>query len=396
MIAAVAIVVLGAVVTAAFALGPQGLELASWLIAPLALIVAVAALPEGTLRRLEVAPATVRRLVRALVSGGVVAGTFLCSGDAAFGTSLGPVTGVVLAVDSTGPVVVFGRASDGVGYCSRPDHEWESRWRGPNIGRDWHRLDDLTAFSSSYGGLEVVGRRADKLIFGYRDGENVTWHRPKRIGDGVSGSPDALELGATPEERRFVAFAPGSRGGVKVFERTDYEKRWPPQWRGRPTLVPDLGKVDGVAVAEDRSGGLVLLIRQGSRLLETHRAAAPFEKSITAGWSPARPLSFPAGVTPTATGDPMHAAVDDVSISRALRFAVPARGGIALLSTPDAGGGWQSEIVPLPAPPIAVAQLDTTDAGGDPTTVLAFVRDGKIYQMWRDEAAWTRPVPVTC
>ena len=87
--------------------------------------------------------------------------------------------------------------------------------------------------------------------------------------------------------------------------------------------------------------------------------------------------------------------VDDDS--GAVRFAVPTATGIALLSTLDAGHKWQSENIPLPSSPTAVAQLDTIDEDGNRTSIVAFVRDGTLEQIWRDEKSpWSAPKPLEC
>jgi hypothetical protein len=179
-----------------------------------------------------------------------------------------------------------------------------------------------------------------------------------------------------------------------VFERTDYVGVWPPLWHERPTLVPRLRGIDGVAAGNDRRGRLVLLLRRGAQLLEMHRAAAPVAKDLTVGWS--SPRRLPAGATVRAAGDPTYAAIDDISVARALHFAVPTATGIAILSTQDATRGWRLETVPLPSAPTAVAQLDTTGADGGRTTVIVFVRNTPQY-VWRDEtSAWSPPEPLTC
>ncbi|XVV10012.1 hypothetical protein ACQP2X_34920 [Actinoplanes sp. CA-131856] len=386
---------LGGSLIAVFVKGSGGLEVASWIAAIVGLVVALTAIPQDGALNLE--KATVQRFVRTSLSVVLAVGTFLvCAGDTASRTSLGAVVGASLMFEASGPVVVFGRASDGVGYCSRPDQDWKSRWHGPNVSPNWRRLDDLTAFASSYRGLEVIGRRGDRLFFGYRDGD-LAWYPLKLVGDGVRGQPAAMEDDASPGKLRFLAFAPAESGGVKIFERTDYKDSWPFPWYERSTLVPEVGAVDGVAVGKDRNGSLVLLLRSGSKLLETHRAPTPVSADIGRGWSKPRPLRITAGTVPAPAGNPTPAAVDDISTTSALRFAVPAVDGVALLSTPDIAKGWTVETVPLSSPPTAAARLDTTNDDGYRTTVVVFVRNKILEQVWRDEkTTWSAPAPVSC
>lgn len=206
-----------------------------------------------------------------------------------------------------------------------------------------------------------------------------------------------MEDGASPAERRFLAFAPAEAGGVKIFGRTDYKDPWPFPWYERSTLVPEVDQVAGVAVGKDRMGHLVLLLRSGSKLLEMHRAPSPLTTDIGRGWSTPRPLRITAGAVPTLAGNPTPAAVDDISTTSALRFVVPAADGVALLSTLDIDKGWTAETVSLSSPPTAAAQLDTTNDLGYRTTVVVFIRDKILEQVWRDEkTAWSEPAPVTC
>ena len=91
----------------------------------------------------------------------------------------------------------------------------------------------------------------------------------------------------------------------------------------------------------------------------------------------------------------MHTVVDDHS--RTVRFAVPTAAGITLLSTSDLGRVWQSDNIPLPSSPTAVAQLDTIDEDGNQTSVIVFVRNRALEQIWRDEnSPWSAPEPLVC
>jgi hypothetical protein len=393
----VTVVAVAGAVTAVELWGPPFLEVLSWALAPVALVVAVGALdPAGTRALIAGVLAAVRRQRRTALCVLLLPVLLIGAGGSAGRPSLNTVTGVVLVFEGRVPNVVFTRAADGVGYCSRTDRTWVTRWRGPSIARDWPRFDDFTAFTSTYGGLEVFGRRGDRLVFGYRD-PDLRWHAVQQIGGGIAGKPAALEDGTPDVGRRFLVFAADGAGGVKVFERTDYAGGWPPQWSARSTLRTPLADIDGLAAAKDRHGRLVLVLRSRGRLFQMHRDPAPTGKDVSAGWSSPRPLRLPGRALPAVTGDPAYAAVDDISVARALHVAVPTASGVVLLSTRDVTRDWQIETVALGFTPEAVARLDSAAADDSRSTVIVLVRDQALEYVWRDgRSTWSEPVRLTC
>jgi hypothetical protein len=119
----------------------------------------------------------VRRFRSSVFACFLAATMLICASDSAASNTLISYGDLALIRDRPGPGLLYIPSSGGIGYCSRKDGRWETRWFGPAIVRNWWPpLENFAAFGSIYAGIEVIGRRGNALVFGYRDDKELQWH----------------------------------------------------------------------------------------------------------------------------------------------------------------------------------------------------------------------------
>jgi hypothetical protein len=268
----------------------------------------------------------------------------LCTGSLpAYGESI--ATGGVAAVRLQGAItLVFTPPGGGMSVCSHKFENWRKQWFGIVHNASWKKIDSYAAMSSSYNGIEVLARREQHLVFGWRD-DRLRWHPLRKIADltGPGGRPSIVEWrrqegGALA----FLGFAPDATG-IRIFAREDYRTPFPFKWFALRTLVlPGRGRIDAVGVTILDDERLLLVARRGRALVEAIGTPKAERDGTTIGWS--RPRSvLVVGAPIENPGDPTVIMTD--SISRGdIVMAVPDSGGVRLL-TRSADGRWKNENV---------------------------------------------------
>lgn len=348
------------------------------------------------------------RLIRriafwAVVMAVMVAASALCSADIPSGGTLAASRDVVLVrQDNRQPVLIFTLPGGGVGFCSRPDSRWWLPW--PVLSLDSHApvIRRSTIFASSYTGFEVLGTDSGTLTFAWRghNGNHFQWHAPVAVQvhrdpvRHVQGKPGFLQyLVYTPTKTipQFLALVPQSNGGVGLYERRE---PGPVDWRNHRfgVIARNLGPADSVTAVRTLNGGLVAVLRAGSRLYEVTHRRGNLPADFGSGWS--HPTEIPAvgGATISAIGDP------DLTLAARrtqLDLAVPVRDGLALLTqTANTSNAWIYQRLPIRRHVTSVSIL-SGEVNGRPNTEIVYRSGLQLFNIWKwDNGAWHQPVPV--
>ena len=247
----------------------------------------------------------------------LVAVAVLCSADIPPGGTVA-VTGdiTLMRQDNGQPAVLFPLAAGGVGHFTRPDSRWWLSWpvlslepRGPVIKRS-------TVFASGYSGFEMLGTDGGTLTFAWRGNnnlENPGWHGPGSVlvnGDplqGVRGRPGFLQYptyvpGQSQPVWQFLALVPQDVGGVGLYERVE---PGPFDWGTHQfgVIARQLGLIDSVTTVMTGNGGLVAVVRAGSRLYELSHARGHLSADFGTGWSPPTEVRTAGGGGISVAGD---------------------------------------------------------------------------------------------
>jgi hypothetical protein len=326
----------------------------------------------------------------------------LCSADH------GPVTTPVVVGDLAlfredgAPTVVFQQYGGGIGYCSRTDDHWWTRWKGPTVAPSWPVMHDLSVFASVYDGLELLGRQGETLFFGYRDGR-LRWYPPRRIEIGGRGLLGVRGHAAFLQSRhgqvtQFFALVPEIGGGVGLYERADYEG-YPFEWYRRGVIVPELGSVDSVAAVDAGQGNLQVIIRVGSRLFWTFREQGNLPEGFTLGWQPTREIRASGHGLPRITGDPalILSQPNRPSLPLRLQLAVPVADGLMLMTTSGpASSPWIVERLPVNQRVDSVSILEGYAQDRRNLLVIYRLRNTILYSWKSYGGLWQYPLPLRC
>jgi hypothetical protein len=297
--------------------------------------------------------------------------------------------------------LVFQLPSGQYGYLARPDDRWWLPWPEISLAPDWPGFTDATVFASYYSGLEFLGVDGDGLAFAYRD--NVLhWHDPTPVlmnGSpliAVSTSPGFMEYTWSQAlNPQFLAFLPGTQGGLALYER--YEgNSFPwlgPMGRG---IATKLGHISAVTSVELGDGSLCVIVRAGAHLFElTHRALTytPGQPPGDFGqrWSAPVELRTANGVPVTVSGSPQLITTGVSALGTTLLLAMPIPDGAILLSSTAGSSTWRPERLPINRPVDALTLL-AGDVDDRANLDVTYRQGNHLFYIWRwDNGPWHPP-----
>jgi hypothetical protein len=169
---------------------------------------------------------------------------------------------------------------------------------------------------------------------------------------------------------------------------------WGPKRLG-DKIARKLGRIDSATVVRTPRGGLVAILRAGSRLYELTHRRANLPAGYGAGWSHPAKLVTTAGSAIHATGDPVLTVASlGPDVSRlALVVAVP--GGLAVLTTPpNSASPWALQQLPVHER-VNSASILGGEVGGRLNTEVIYRSGSQLYSTWEwDGGAWHQPAIV--
>jgi hypothetical protein len=298
------------------------------------------------------------------------------------------------------PVIAFPLPGGGMGYCTRSDSRWWQAWptvvfnpRAPVIGRS-------TVFASGYSGLEILGTDSGTLTYAWRGNslDRFRWHGPGPVlvgGQsltGVRGVPGFLDYPTyTPAPvPQFLALVPEHNGGIGLYERVE---PGPFDWGKRRfgLIASQLGLIDSVTAVMTGNGGLVAIMRAGSRLYETSHSRGNLPADFGTGWSRPTRLRTPDGTVP-ADGNPDLINSSDAPGRTHLALTVPVSNGVMLLTPAASTGLWEAQRLPIHQHPASVTLLNG-EVKGRPNMEVAYRIGHSLFNLWKwDNGTWHQPV----
>jgi hypothetical protein len=346
-----------------------------------------------------------RRLILGFTFWAVLlAVALLCSADIPPGGIVAATEDVTLVrQDTHQPALIFSPPGGGVGFCIRPDSRWWLPW--PVLSLDPHgpsaRLS--TVFASSYSGFEILGDDSGTLIFAWRghNGNQFHWYGPGAVQvhgvplRHIRGRPGFLQyLIRTPIKNipQFLALVPLDSGGVGLYERRE---PGPFDWRDHRfgVIARRLGPIDSVTAVRTLDGGIVAVMRAGTRLYETTHGHGNLPADFGTGWSHLAEVRVVGGAAVSASGD---ADVTLAAPRTQLDLVVPLRLGLALLTKKAANtnGPWSYQRLPIPQH-VTSPSILTGKVNGRPNTEIVYRVGLGVFNVWKwDNGTWHQPTPV--
>ena len=361
------------------------------------------------LRPFRGAPGKIARLRGKLLAAVVViVVVYPCSADVAAGGTVAVIGDIMLVRQyNNQPAIIFTLATGGIGYFTRPDSRWWETWAASYIDPHEPVIEQSTIFASGYGGFEVLGNEGGTLTFAWRSNylQNFRWNEPVIITvhgkslTGIRGRPGFLEYPAVvPGKplpiRQFLALVPQSTGGVGLYERVE---PGPTDWGSYRwgLIARQLGRIDFVTATVTGDGGIMAILRIGTRLYEVSHPPGSLPQDFGTGWSAPTEIRTAGNSRVSADGDPeLINAVEPPQTQ--LELAVPVDGGLELL-TPLSGtdGRWRIDRIPVPGGVDSVSVLG--GSVGNRTNIDVVYRSGSyLFSTWKwDGGKWSTPMIVT-